>query len=392
MYRHRRTSIFGSVLVAAALVSACSLPDADARQTPRDAPVTITPSMSASIPSTGSQLFVSPDGNDANPGTEQQPFKSLQKAADVVQAGTTVLVGPGDYGPVVSRRSGTAAARIVFQSTTIGRARIVTTGDTTPWDNRGSYVDIVGFEVSAPRSREGMESDGSFVRFVANHVYDTATQITCTSSGGAGINHAGYADAGNEVIGNWVHDIGPAGCNFVQGIYVSQANGRIVNNVVYRVAAWGIHTWHAATDVVIANNLVFANGTASADNGGGIVVGAGDDPPGVQASNFLVVNNIVMHNYRGIAETGRQGTGNRYVNNLVFNNDTDLDLDRGVELGTIRADPQLVNYRPDGSGDYHLGPASPALDAGTADGAPAVAIDGAARPLGAGMDIGPYER
>src|SRR5207237_7004050 len=131
---------------------------------------------------------------------------------------------------VVSRNNGTATARIVFQSTTPRGAKIVTSGITSPWSNRGDYVDIVGFEVSAPAAREGIVSEASHVRVIGVHVYNTATTIACTNNGGAGINHASYTSTDNEVSDSRVHDIGPAGCNFVQGIYLSQSAGRVLNN------------------------------------------------------------------------------------------------------------------------------------------------------------------
>lgn len=349
------------------------------------------PSPSPSTTTT-STLYVSPGGNDTDDGTEDRPLRSPQRAADLATAGTLVRVAPGDYGPVVSEHSGTAAERIVFESTTPHAARIVTGDGTTPWTNRGDYVDIVGFEVSAPHSREGIVSEASHVRVIGDHVHDTATEIPCTGNGGAGINHAGYRDTGNEVIGTLVHDIGPAGCDHVHGIYLSQSAGKIQNNIVYRVAAWGIHTWHAATGVTITNNLVFAAGTRANGAGGGIVVGAGDNPPGVYASDFLVANNIVIDSVRGITETGRLGSGNRYLNNLLDGNRSNLQLVNGERAGTIIADPQLVDYRADGSGDYHPRAGSPAVDAATATGAPTNDRDGVTRPQRRGPDIGPYER
>jgi hypothetical protein len=40
---------------------------------------------------------VDPSGSDINPGTTEQPFKSVAHAAAVVLAGDTVLVNPGIY-------------------------------------------------------------------------------------------------------------------------------------------------------------------------------------------------------------------------------------------------------------------------------------------------------
>ena len=61
------------------------------------------------------------------------------------------------------------------------------------------------------------------------------------------------------------------------------------------------------------------------------------------------------------------------------------------QQNTIAAAPQFVNYLPAGGGDYRLKNTSPAVNKGTASKAPAVDIDGRARPLGGAIDIGAYE-
>jgi len=42
-------------------------------------------------------FYVSPDGSDRNPGTEEKPWKTIQKAADSVAAGSTVHIMAGTY-------------------------------------------------------------------------------------------------------------------------------------------------------------------------------------------------------------------------------------------------------------------------------------------------------
>jgi hypothetical protein len=263
-------------------------------------------------------LHVAPTGDDAAPGTARRPLRTLQRAADLATAGTTVEVAPGRYGPVVSRADGTASARVVYRSDVPWEARIGSRDDTPPWYNLGDHVDVVGFDVTAPRARLGLVSEGSQVRFLRNRVHEVAKSSPCGGLGGAAIDHAGYTGRANEISGNWVEDIGPdAGCNTIQGVYLSQRDGIIRDNTVSRVSGWCIHTWHAATGVRISGNLAMSCGIASAGSGGGILVGAGDDPPGVFAGNFVVTGNVVLDSYRGIVEAGRVGAGNRFSGNTL---------------------------------------------------------------------------
>jgi len=166
---------------------------------------------------------------------------------------------------------------------------------------------------------------------------------------------------------------------------------------VYRCAGWGVHLWHAANQVTIANNTVFNN------NYGGILIGDGDDPggflPGVVNDYTVVSNNIVYRNGMqpgasgyGIEEYGLTGTHNQYLNNLVYQNGpADWNLQNGnVAIGSISADPQFINYQPDGSGDYHLSSTSPASKAGTTVGAPTFDLIGAPRPQ-TSIDVGAYQ-
>src|SRR5688572_29709444 len=61
--------------------------------------------------------YVAINGNDANPGTLAQPWRTIQKAANVMVAGDTVLISPGNYAEsVVTRAHGTTTARVRFQA------------------------------------------------------------------------------------------------------------------------------------------------------------------------------------------------------------------------------------------------------------------------------------
>jgi hypothetical protein len=351
------------------------------------------PTVASSAPST-TAFYVSPAGSDAANGRANAPWATIQHAADAARPGTIVHVAPGTYiGAIKTATSGTAAARITFLSDTKWGARIIAPNSDSVWENRGDYVDIEGFDITGD-GRLGILNLSSFVRIMGNHVHDIPAK--CSSNGGAGIDNANYGASDNDIIGNLVHDIGATlavKCGTVQGIYHSNLRGHIVNNIVYRAWAYGIHLWHAPKDVIIANNLVFQNGEA------GILIGAGDAPGGAVASGMIVVNNMILNNPssswgngQAIVESGLTGTDNKYIKNLIWNNKQGIVLQNGFgAVGTISADPQLVNYQADGSGNYHLSSSSPAIAAGTLMGVPRIDFDGRIRPTTTPPDIGPYQ-
>jgi len=337
-------------------------------------------------------FYVSVTGNDRNDGSSSHPWATIQHAAVVVTPGATVHVDAGTYtGPIRTSVSGTATNRIHFVSGTQCSAKVVSTGGAeAAWRNDGDYVTIEGFDVSGDGA-VGIQSLASYDQIIGNHVHDIPA-AGCTGTGGAGIYIGDYSAHDSDTIGNIVHDIGNVAirCFGVHGIYHTNQGGHIYNNITYRNQAWGIHLWHAARDVAIANNLVYRNGA------GGILIGAGDQPGNVSCEGVSVVNNIIVDNVSqwsygyAIREAGRTGA-NLYSNNLIHGNSAYLQLASGTIRGTVNADPQFVNYRPDGRGDYHLKASSPAIDTGVSSPAPQDDIEHKRRPAGRGWDIGPYE-
>jgi len=345
-------------------------------------------------------LYVAPGGDDAGPGTRRAPLRSISAAASIAEAspgGITVHVAPGTYRENVrSAASGSASRRVRYVSTVKWGAKIIGGGTEAAWDNRGSHVEISGFDISGS-GRAGILNYGSWVRMANNRVHDLALSGGCTGNGGGGIVNANYKASDGDISGNVVHDIGaPGACPGVHGIYYSNLRGRIQNNIVYRASAWGIHLWHAADRVIIANNTVFANGSDKV--GGGIVVGTGDRPGGVVLTQTKVINNIVAWNPRASIRQycyrGEDciGDGNVVANNVVYGNGVDIEMRVGKASGTIAEDPRFIDFRPDGSGDYRLQRGSPALRRGLASAAPATDIDGIRRPSGMAIDIGAYQK
>jgi hypothetical protein len=324
--------------------------------------------------------YVSPAGSDYNDGTPQHPWATLSHAGSVASPGMVVHIAPGTYAEAVATgASGTSVDRIVYISDQTWGAVINAPGrDGFAWKNTGNYSDIVGFEVAGGRCG-GIGLGGSFQRALSNHVHNSATGCD-TSDGGSGINDFDYSTQGNDILNNYVHDVGinEPSCgqrwhNYIQGIYQANAGGHIDHNVSVNNCGWGIHLWHAATHATITNNTVVGN------KAGGVVVGSGDAPcttvgcPG--GNDFtLVFNNIVAFNGNpisggwGLGEhsqaPGRTGTNNEYGYNLSFQNvsgDFYLPPGRFCKDCVTGKDPQFMSLA---SRDYCLRAESPARGTG----------------------------
>jgi Right handed beta helix region/Protein of unknown function (DUF1565) len=291
-------------------------------------------------------LYVSPYGSDNNSGTKGAPFRTVQRAADVVTPGTTVHVAPGNYdGQVEIDRSGTANQRIAFVSDSKWGANIHH-DDSDQYGAiihvTGDYVDVRGFDVNGS-TQVGIYMEGSHASIVDNKVHGTSKNVD-SSNGGAGIDVAGpnYDNHDVDIIGNLVYDIGTESVGRrAHGIYLAYPDGQVSNNIVHNVSGFGIHAWHAAHDLTVSNNLVFHVGAS------GIGIGAGDGVSPYAADNFVVTNNISVYNgeyglYEATDGISRIGDNNLYYNNLVYGNAEGAESLQSTTHNTISSDPQFI--------------------------------------------------
>jgi hypothetical protein len=108
-------------------------------------------------------------GKNANGGTADSPWQTIQKAADSAQPGDTVLVAEGDYAERISvTRSGAPQRPISFEA----RGRALTEGFTIIAD----YIRVVGFEITnhitLPRESYGVYLQGQCDEILDNYLHD----------------------------------------------------------------------------------------------------------------------------------------------------------------------------------------------------------------------------
>jgi hypothetical protein len=392
-------------------------------------------------------LYISTNGSDSDPGTELQPFRSIQHAADVAHAGDVICVREGHYEErVLIDRSGVVDQPIAF----VGEGQVVTRGFTILAD----YVRVENFEVAEPpadwRDGNGIFLQGQGLAIVHNYVHHThGDGITCyhhepyctdvliqdnvvayvDGTGiqifgsnnlieGNDISHSvnalgGDADGirffgqGHVIRENFIHDITNAEApeahtdcfqtfdndqQATSDILIEQNTCRNVDHQCMMASAV---TKQQSSDIIFRNNIC--------DNNGGQALYI------LQIPNVTVVNNTFLENilYRGVYVEDSQYV--TIMNNIFYGAYTHYEVDEGSLQGFTAdynlkypassqtwsephglwdVDPRFVDLA---SRDVHLQATSPAIDAGVALQEVSQDLDGVSRPQGLQYDIGAYE-
>jgi hypothetical protein len=116
-----------------------------------------------------------PGAADTNPGTEAQPFKTVQRAADAAKPGDTVYVMAGKYDERVRvRAGGTEGNPLAFVAMP---RRSATVGG---FDLGGSYIRVEGFEITADRPATAVQLRASHCEILDNYIHDMMVAVNGT--------------------------------------------------------------------------------------------------------------------------------------------------------------------------------------------------------------------
>ena len=129
------------------------------------------------IPAFATDYYVSPAGNDSNPGTPDKPFATIGRAAGAAKPGDTVKILPGLYREEIELdKKGTAAAPITFQGTRDGNGRyltIIEAPGVTPADWQSApEIGPKVWKTAVPKRPDGVLMDGKMIVYINRKTMD----------------------------------------------------------------------------------------------------------------------------------------------------------------------------------------------------------------------------
>jgi len=400
-------------------------------------------------------LFVSPDGDDANAGTDARPWRTVQKAAATLTAGQTAFVKEGIYTErVVVANSGAEGSPITLRNYP-GHAPVLDAqGLDQSWGviemHGKAHVRIAGLHIqNARRGQAGIVAlRSSHIAIEGCHVLNTSAsgiliwecdhvtvqgnevERACQDGGEESVTVKFGSDM-VEVHNNHIHHTGHEGVDVKEGV----RNVRVYNNHIHHVERQGLYAdaWDRETfSIEFFNNVLHdcGFGLAVCSEMGGLL-------HDVRAFNNIIYNNrgpgLVVADWGGRRAT-HPIRDVFFVNNTLYNNGASWGgglLIENPEAENIvvrnnifcaNGPPQILVNRAAMStsishnlfdagggnrgtdwiegdpqfvdaeaGDFHLRPGSPAIDTGSPDAAPSEDFEGDPRPCGKGYDIGADE-
>ncbi len=386
---------------------------------------------------TGTNWYVAPPplGSDANAGTEEAPFATIQKGIDTASNGDTVVVAQGTYVENIKFNG----KNIVLTSSDPLDANVVAS---TIID--GNWVDSVvifsgtedetcvltGFTISNGRARE--EFGRSWGGGISGAVWMAENRTHAAIRNNVITNNEAMRGGGlygcDGIIQNNTISQNVAG----RGAALHTCHGTIENNIITDntaggEGAGGLHDCDGTIrgnlisgnsadegaggldgcDGIIENNVIVRNSTA--EDGGGLFACSGtvrsnviaensapEDGGGLSYCNGVIVNNTITGNSAGDQGGGLNRCAGTIVNCIVWGNrggsqlwNCSLPTYSCIEYwteggdGNIAACPYFVDPQAE---DYHLLGWSPCIDAGD----PSSDFSNEPLPNGGRIDIGAY--
>jgi parallel beta helix pectate lyase-like protein len=266
--------------------------------------------------------YVATTGSDSNPGTLKRPWRTLQRSAGAIGAGTTVLVRRGTYAGFTVTRSGATGAFASFRP--YGDGPVVVDGTSrrsSTIEVRGArFVELRGLVVQGAR---GQYNAGVLITGGAADIRVIDSTLRANRSFGVKIDGGDRVEVtGNEITAN---DSGVrldrvAGQVSISTNTIHDNDGMVVStpcsvNCHDDTGAAGIVFYRTTGPIRVAGNSIHGNAARSPDYGWD-----GTALEVFGASNLQITGNRIWNNVNAL-ETGTNGgmpcADNRFTGNQV---------------------------------------------------------------------------
>jgi len=281
----------GLVLLLLSLVACGSSdppPTPPPTATPQPTAVATTASATApqgSLTAAGNVYYVSPQGDDQNPGTLAAPFRTIQYATNIVAPGDTVYVRGGVYQEKVSiRKDGTADQPIRFlayqdERPIIDGAYTIPPIPTDGWINcgdeeeescyhygplvviQGSYLTFAGFAIYRSAGRGLLVRDSTHIVIQGNQIHENRYAAVKM----VGVSHILFEANDVWQNGNFApydrppqDPTWPVTINADSAEYIVYRRNRIFNNWGEGLSTGRLDAHH----ITVEDNLIFDNYSA----------------------------------------------------------------------------------------------------------------------------------
>jgi hypothetical protein len=289
--------------------------------------------------------FVSINGNDSNPGTFSQPWRTISKAARMVNEGDTVYIRGGIYNESVSFNVSGTESQLIRISAYPGENPVIDGGYNIPgyWGSllniTGNYIHVSGIEVRNS-AYMGVKVYGNYD--LVDNIY-----VHHCKENGILITHGHHSRVENSRVwrnalaneygqaDDWSSGLSAARLgvsyatirhntvweNWGEGISSYEVTHVVIeDNIVYDNFSPNIYI-SDSTNVLCQRNFVYTNPESYLNNYGDHVgIAMGDERYTPASANVTVINNISFDNY--VNYWWWQGVQGGGMNNVLIANNT----------------------------------------------------------------------
>lgn len=256
----------------------------------------------------GLAFYVSTTGNDSNPGTLTAPWRTIQHAANSVNAGDTVLVRGGVYNESVniSVSGSPTAGAITFES----------------YPGENAIIDGTGL-VPSTSSPQGLINiiNQSYISIREFEIRNYQTSSASVTPAGIWVSGSGSnIQLRSNVVHNIVTTSETTGSAFGIAVYGTSAPASLDSVTIRGNQVYGLRTGTSESVNVDGNvtNFTISNNTIHDNDNIGIDVigfeGVSPDPAYDYARNGTVAGNTIYN----ISAINNPGEGNQYDANGIY--------------------------------------------------------------------------